>query len=190
MTPYAWFRVIGVMTARDIAVPALTPDRLREVLDYEPETGVFVWSQVAPNNRMPRGSTAGTIRKDGYRQIRVDGVAYPAIRLVWLYVHGVWPTVMIDHINGRHDDNRLVNLREATNSENQQNRREPQSNNASGFLGVHRHKEGGRWCAEIIIKGRHHHLGAFDTAEDASAAYVAAKRELHPFWADAAGGGL
>jgi hypothetical protein len=119
-------------------------------------------------------------------RISLDNIYYRAHRLAWLYVHDVWPDDQIDHINGCRDDNRIANLREVTNAQNMQNLHRPHSRNTSGYLGVHFVRERNRWGAQIRDNGRKRNLGHFATAEEASAAYLAAKRELHPFWHDVA----
>src|SRR5688572_25778345 len=134
----------------------VTPERLRELLDYCPDTGVFVWTERAYSRF--RGRRAGTIAK-GYVIIRVDGVAYFAHRLAWLHVHGRWPVAFIDHINGVKSDNRIANLREATY---QQNARNSKSRAASGLKGVYRRTSNrDRWYAEIRIDGKTRCLGTF-----------------------------
>lgn len=101
--------------------PPLTQKRLREVLDYNKETGKFFWKvNIAKNVRM--GREAGTI-KDGYIYIRIDKRVYAAHRLAWLYHYGKWPEKEIDHINRNPQDNRLSNLRDVSKSENQRNSR-------------------------------------------------------------------
>lgn len=160
----------------------LTADRLREVLDYDPATGVFTWREKsAPDSRIRPGTVAGYVQH-GYRLINVDNRQYRAHRMAWLYVHGEWPTDDIDHINGVRDDNRIANLREATRSENLQNQRRARRDNRSGFLGVS--ANGKRWKAEIIEGVRRQHLGTFDTPGEAHEAYLAAKRRLHPFFVE------
>ena len=156
-----------------------TPERLREVLTYDAETGDFFWL-VATAQRVRVGDVAGGIHPSGYRQIVVDGRLYMAHRLAWFYIYGAWPTNQIDHINGDRADNRLANLREATNAENSQNQRHPSANNQSGFLGVS--KDRSRWKARIMVGGRHRHLGYFDSPEEAHTRYLEAKATLHPFW--------
>lgn len=153
----------------------LTADRLRDLLDYNSETGIFRW-KVRVARRVRVGDIAGSA-DNGYREIRIDYTAYRAHRLAWLYAHGVWPKE-IDHINGVMDDNRLLNLRDATKSENQQNQRRAQSNNKTGLLGVSLRR--GKFQAQIMASGKNLHLGYFATAELAHAAYVQAKRRLHP----------
>lgn len=158
----------------------LTAERLREVLAYNPGTGVLT-RLVRTANNIQIGDAAGYIRPDGYSYVRVDTHQYLAHRLIWLHVHGRWPTDQIDHINGCHDDNRLCNLREASPGENNQNVRQPRVDNKSGFIGAKRHKRRKNkiWQAVIGVNGKRHSLGYFSTAELAHAAYLKAKRELH-----------
>lgn len=159
----------------------LTATRLREVLDYCPETGGFVW-KITRSFKAVAGAVAGSEYKaTGYLRIQIDGTSYLAHRLAWLHHYGKWPLLDIDHINGEKTDNRIANLREATASQNGQNRRHSQSNNQSGKLGVHFDDSSGRWRAVIAKDGRIYRLGYFGSREDAHAAYLAAKRELHEF---------
>ena len=158
----------------------LTASRLREVAIYDPETGIFT-------SRLRRykhavGEVMGCPSPTGYWQMGIDGQTYRAHRLVWLYVHGEWPAGQIDHINGVRSDNRLCNLRESTATMNPQNKRKAHRNNLStGILGVTRLKPSGLYKAQIQVDRRRIHIGVFDTAEAAHIAYVAKKRELHPF---------
>lgn len=159
--------------------PELTAGRLRELLHYDPETGVFT-RLARTSNSIKVGDVAGTADSDGYIQISVDGVLYRAHRLAWLYMTGAWSKGVIDHVNGVKGDNRFANLRPATNAENQQNQRRAQSSNKLGLLGVCRVcREGKRFKAQIMVDGRQIYLGTFDTPEQAHAAYLAAKRRLH-----------
>ena len=153
----------------------LTAERLREVLSYDPETGVFTWFAARGSGKV--GSVAGCLAKDGYRVIRIDRQRYLASRLVWLYTTGSWPKFEIDHKNGIRDDDRWVNLRDVTRSENQQNLRRALSNSTTGFLGVSRHQ--GNFQAQIRLDGKSRYLGTFSTPEEAHAAYLNAKRGLH-----------
>jgi hypothetical protein len=156
----------------------LTAQRLRELLHYDPETGEFLWRTTGKGRR--QDCRAGTIESPrGYVFINIDGRIWRSHRLAWLYVHGEWPKQQIDHINGNKTDNRIANLRDVSSGENTQNRSAPLSNNKSGFLGVTWKKTLGRWVANICHCGTPQYLGAFDTPEEASAAYLAAKRRLH-----------
>lgn len=155
----------------------LTAERARDLLSYCPETGAMTWNVRRKGVRV--GGVAGHLHKAGYRRIRIDYQIYLAHRLAWLITHGSWPSDQIDHINGVRHDNRLANLREATNTENQQNQRKAMVDNKSGFLGVR--EQHGKFSAQIKVNGRYHHIGRFATAEEAHSAYRARKRELHPF---------
>lgn len=150
---------------------------LRELLDYSPETGLFFWRR-SNSSVSTVGSIAGrSVNSDGYKQIVINKRFYKAHRLAWFYARGDWPD-QIDHINGDRTDNRLENLRNVSSQQNAQNQRKPHSNNKSGFLGVSKRSDG-RFQAEIRVSGKKHYLGAFLTPEKASAAYVAAKRQMH-----------
>lgn len=108
-------------------------------------------------------------------------------RLAWLYVHGEWPTEQIDHINQNPVDNRIANLRPADKSQNVQNI--DAAYGSSGYRGVSfdsRCGDGNSWRARIMVDGKSHSLGYYATAEEAHDAYLAAKRELHPFWVERA----
>jgi hypothetical protein len=159
----------------------VTADRLREVLVYDPETGEFRWR--IDRNNVVAGTLAGSTTSAGYISIRVDGIPHQAHRLAWLYVHGEWPQRLIDHRNGVTSDNRIANLRPATRTQNGQNIQGPRVDNASGFLGVSWSARCKRWRAAIRVDGDKRHLGYFDTPEEASAAYLTAKAEHHPYWA-------
>lgn len=155
----------------------LTADRLKELLLYDQETGVFTW-RTGRGVTTKHGDVAGSIASHGYRLITVDGKRYRAHRLAWLYVHGAWPEEEVDHINQKKDDNRIANLRHATHWENSQNR-PMQANNKSGYRGVSKRKGRERWVAKIYTRGKCRLLGEFSSPEQANAAYQAAARELH-----------
>lgn len=156
----------------------LTIERLRQLLHYEPATGVFTWLQ-RPNSRVQPGSQAGTARSDGYLQIGVDGGTYQAHRLAWMYVHGVWPDQTVDHANHQRADNRIANLRLADHFEQAQNISGPMARNKSGLLGASWHKSG-MWRCRLVARGQVHQ-SYHRTAQEAHAAYMHLKSRLHPF---------
>lgn len=158
--------------------PNLTAERLRELLDYDPLTGIFTWKRRATGNNKFFGRQAGTVTGAGYVQIRIDRCSYRASRLVWLHTQGRWPIFLIDHENRVRTDNCLSNLREATTAQNAQNK---QCYAKSGYMGVTAHKR--RWKAAIELDGVREYLGLFATPALAHEAYLAAKRRLHPFCA-------
>lgn len=157
----------------------LTASRVRDVLKYDPDTGRFAWRAT----RGGRSGDAGYINCWGYRVIMIDGRNYRGNRLAWLYTHGETPAGEIDHINMVRDDDRIANLRLATRTLNNANRRRYR-NNASGFKGVV--QVGKRWRAEIRLNRQSKHLGYFDTAEEAHAAYVTAAHRTFGEFARAA----
>lgn len=159
--------------------PELTAERLRKLFSYDPQTGIFRRLISTSSNAMA-GDIAGTDNGDGYLRIEIDGVKSCCHRLAWLYVHGRWPLDQLDHANGVRSDNRIANLREATNADNCQNR-SVQINNTSGHSGVSWHSRDRKWSAHIAVNGRYLLLGYFKTIEDAIAARVKAKSELHQF---------
>ena len=151
----------------------LTAERLRDVLSYDPETGVFMWLG-GPRKGRPAGSLNGI----GYVQIKLEKAGFSAHRLAWLYTHGEWPPQDIDHINGVRNDNRISNLRTVSRRVNIQNIRSPRvDNRSSGMLGVE--ARGRRFRARIQVDGAVVSVGNFATATEAHHAYVEAKRKLH-----------
>lgn len=160
---------------------SLTIERLKEVLHYDQVTGVFTWLKTI-SSRAVKGRVAGTFDKKGYRLINIDGKSYKAHRLAWLFVNGEWPPDLIDHINGNKPDNKIANLRLANVSQNGQNKVTILPGNKSGYLGVFWNKQQCKWQAQIKINGKAKHLGLFDDPEIGHQAYIAAKKELHPFY--------
>lgn len=152
----------------------LTAERVRELLDYDPETGVFRWKD-SRSQAVEVGSVAGSLDKHtGYIRIGVARNYVAAHRLAWLWVHGRWPDGELDHKNRVRSDNRLENLREATRSQNTVN---ATVRNATGYRGVKRHK--GSYVARIKANGKQVELGYFRSAEAAHARYVQAAIALH-----------
>lgn len=169
----------------------ITQEYLMQCLLYDPETGVFTW-KVRPRehfngnrdhgvwNARYAGKEAGHIYANGYITISVNGKAYKAHRLAFLYVTGRHPARMIDHINLKPGDNRFCNLREATRAQNAINQGGSQS--SSGVKGVSWHKGRQAWQARLCGK----YLGMYPDKEAAGAAYFAAAREKFGDFARAA----
>lgn len=161
------------MRAKEIA---LSHDYLTEVLDYNAETGKFVWKKPASHQMHP-GDEAGTQNASGYVFICVGGVRYKAHRLAWFYHYGEWPsdeTPQIDHINGNRADNRIANLRFVTDEQNSRNQK-VRSTNTSGRTGIQFHKPRGKWMAVIRNNGKYECLGYYAKFEDAVKAREAAE---------------
>lgn len=161
--------------------PVLTAGRLRQLVTYCPETGHFTWNY-SLGSRAAAGQRAGCLcRTSGRRLLRVDGRVYLEHRLAWLYMTGKWPTLEVDHIDMESDNNRWINLREATSSQNKANRK-ALSTNRSGIKGVSFHKAAGKWSAQINVNGKKRHLGLFSNPQAAHEAYKgAAERTFGEF---------
>jgi hypothetical protein len=141
----------------------ISADRVRQLLSYDPETGVFMWRERGMRRQLNRPITC---KRRGYVHVTIAYKNYPAHQLAWLYVHNEWPSKEIDHINGIRDDNRIANLRLATRTENQRNIA-PLSNNKSGYKGVCWHAASGKWRAIIGVAHKQIHLGVFADKEAA-----------------------
>lgn len=171
---------VGSPGTNQHAMTELTADRLRALLHYDYEAGVFT-RRVRTGPTAPAGAVAGVINKrHGYVQIWVDGSRYYGHRLAFLYMTGAWPTDGVDHRDGVCSNNRWSNLRPATQAQNRTNQHRVRSDSRSGFLGV-KCMPNGKHRAIITVAGKQHHLGMFVTAADAHAAYLAAKPTFHPF---------
>lgn len=160
-------------------------DLVRELLDYNHETGVFTW-RARPGysgkrsawNKKWAGKTAGSRHSDGYVVIRINKKCFYAHRLAWMFVHGDEPDRHIDHINGIAGDNRIANLRLATAAENNRNRG-VSARSTSKVKGVSWCKDGQKWGAWTSVNGKSIPLGRFDSIEEARRAYSEAVARLH-----------
>lgn len=155
----------------------LTSAAIRELLQYEPDTGRLVW-RVTRGSALAGDEAGRVMRATGYRQVRVGKALVYAHRLAWAIHHGEWPALALDHINGERDDNRIANLRLASRAENAWNRG-AQVNSSHGQKGVTWNGAMKKWCARIMAHGTRRHLGYFDDLNDAARAYEVAARELH-----------
>lgn len=154
---------------------ALTAERLRELIHYDPDTGIF--TRKIDRGGHKAGDIMGSSSHRGYKKIGVDKRRYFAHRLAWLYMYGEAPLV-IDHINGNTSDNRIANLRNIDQAGNLQNHTRMNRKNTSGFTGVT--KKRNKWAAQLSLNNKHVFIGAYATKEEARAAYIEAKRILHP----------
>jgi len=154
----------------------LTAQHVRNVLDYDADTGIFRWRQKVAQ-RVKIGDLAGSRHYSGYLTVFTLGKSHRLHRLAWLHVYGAMPDCHIDHINGVKFDNRIVNLRLSNPTENAQNRRRQQRGAKSGLLGVARN--GNNWQAYIRVNKVPMYLGTFKTPEEAHQRYLDAKRKYH-----------
>lgn len=152
----------------------LTQEKLKELFEYRPDTGVFIRKKTS--NQATVGEEAGSIEAAGYVVIVISKRRYKAHRLAWLYMTGSWPKRQIDHRNRIRSDNRFINLREATNVENNLNS-PAQSDSISGVRGVSPWK--GKWKAAARCAGVDHYFGLHETVEQAAAAYRAGRARLN-----------
>lgn len=162
-----------------MASKILSQDRLKELLTYDPDTGVFYRNKSV--YRWKAGYIAGGKNVDGYIAIQIDGYKYKAHRLAFLYVNGAFPENDVDHINGVKDDNIFINLREATTSENCKNAK-ISINNSSGVSGIFFNKRSSKWQVQINSEGKRYHLGVFKDWFDAVCARKSAEisYNFHP----------
>jgi len=150
-----------------------TQDRVRELLDYDPLTGIFRWR--ANRNSALVGAVTGFTDTSGHLRIWIDGRKYAAHRLAWLYVYGEWPSAQIDHRDLNPKNNAINNLREASPAQNRWNARALREDGRKGVVA----RAGGKWEASIWASNKRHYLGRFDSAESAHAAYAAAAIKHH-----------
>lgn len=155
----------------------ITQERLKELLNYSPETGLFTW-KVNKGSRGKVGAIAGNKNKiTGYVLIVIDTKSHLAHRLAFLYMAGSLPSIHTDHINGVRDDNKWDNLREVTAEQNHRNRRKHKSN-TSGVTGIRWSKASNKWLAEIRFNYVLRHLGLFTDRFDAICARKSAELRL------------
>ena len=149
----------------------ITWEKLYELLEYDPDTGVFTW--LKPRGMYKVGDTLKHINNMGYMSVRLDKKAYLVHRLAWFYFYKEWPKGSIDHIDGNQLNNSIDNLRDVTQYINGANRPNLNKNNTSGFKGVYQRKRSGKWRAEFIFKGKKYCVpGEYDTAELAHTKYL------------------
>jgi hypothetical protein len=159
-----------------MGVQHITAAKLREVLHYDPETGVFTWL-VNISLKVKAGDIAGSDHGGGYIEIGIFDRSYLAHRLAWLYTHRQLPR-KVDHKDGNKKNNRIRNLRKCTSTQNVANRKISKTNK-SGFKGVSWSKSNGRWVAFIGVEGKSKYLGGFDTPELAHELYCLAADLLY-----------
>ncbi len=153
----------------------LTQTHLKKLLSYDQETGEFRWLL---GRGVTKGTVAGYVDEMGYRRIMIDGKMYRASHLAWLYTHGVLPRRFIDHKNRIGSDNRIENLREATDSQNSMNCK-IRSDNTSGYQGVSFDKRQKKYQAYINVNGNKINLGYFKWVVRAAA--IAKLARMHHF---------
>ena len=173
-----------------MAKPILTQEIVRDLLNYDPDTGIFTWrhrdrkyfkTDRGPNpwNARYAGKEAGRFTFYGYIQIKIFEYEFYAHRIAYLYMTGSFPEMYIDHIDRNKSNNRFENLRVVSQAVNMQNTFNPYRSNKLKVRGV-RQTASKKFDARISVNGQDHALGTFETAAQAEAAYLAAKASLHP----------
>lgn len=158
---------------------SLTQKRLKELLDYNPKTGIFIRKSrlgKGKNGYITKQRIVGGLHKSGYVIISIDSQRYYAHILAWLYVYGVWPDGEIDHKDTIKHHNWIKNLRDVTHAENLQNRKKANANSTTGVLGVTFNKKSGRYIVDFRISI---HYEEFNTIEEASKMYLKLKHKHH-----------
>lgn len=153
--------------------PTLLPDDLAKMFIYWPDTGDLIWN--VQKGRARVGDIAGTPDGKGRLRIEISGKTYMVHHICFALFHGKWPSEQVDHINQNKTDNRITNLREASNAENSRNRK--RAAGKAGYKGVTLHK--GKYISRIMMDGKVHNLGSFDCPKEAHEAYCKAAEELH-----------
>lgn len=144
----------------------ITQEYLKTILDYNQETGVFIW-KVNKTNTKTKGKLVKSKANNGYIRVKIDYKSYSCHRLAWLYVYGEWPNI-IDHINGIRDDNRIINLRNGNMFDNHQNRKEHRNGSVKGYSFIKRDK---KWLSYIRVNKVKYNLGYFDSEQEARDRY-------------------
>jgi hypothetical protein len=155
----------------------ITQSELKELLHYDPNTGIFTW-KVDKAKNVKKGNIAGRKKINSYIQIQINKKLYFAHRLAWLYVHGEMPENYIDHVNGIKSDNKILNLRKATPQENQFNRK-LNKKSTSGIKGITWHKTNKRWNAVLNVNNKNIHLGSFINLNIAKQVISNARNKYH-----------
>jgi hypothetical protein len=172
-----------------------SPEVLRKIMRYEPDTGKLFWLERSPslfgpctqgaqraanvfNSRYANKEAFTSACKRGYMRGRIFMTNAYAHRVAWCLYYGGWPSIEVDHINQNKSDNRISNLRLATPSENRCNRGK-QKNNKSGFKGVKKSATEGKWVSYIRANGKCYYIGTFPSKNEAHLAYVQFAEKLH-----------
>lgn len=156
----------------------LSLEEVREYLDYSPDTGLFRWKKTT-SNRAVIGDIAGCVNRIGYWHIGWKRKWRLAHRLAWWMHYGEWPEMHVDHINGKRIDNRIANLRIATNSQNLMNAKLFKTNK-TGFKGVSWSKAKNKWVVMISHeKGKRKFLGYFENKADAVETSIRARQQYY-----------
>lgn len=143
----------------------ITQDYLKEIFNYDHETGDLTRKNNAANKKYKSGDIVGWINGSGYREVEIKGKSYKVHRIIYMMNYGYWPDV-VDHIDRNRLNNKLENVADTNKSGNAKNCAKSK-NNTSGATGVGWHKGKGKWQAYIRSEGDQIYLGSFDSIDDA-----------------------
>lgn len=155
----------------------LRHDRLLELVDYNPDTGIFT-NKISRSNCSPAGKILGTVNNSGHFIMQIDGVLYLAHRLAWFYCFKEWPINILDHKDRDPSNNSLDNLRECTKVTNSFNS-DKRITNTTGIKGAFFDKRRNKYYSQIVVNGKKTWLGYFNTVNEAGTAYLVAAKQLH-----------
>jgi len=154
----------------------ITHDELKSLFSYDPSVGVFI--RKIDRGPFKAGITAGTKGNQGYIRIQIGKKIYGGHQLAWMYIHGEFPSKLVDHINSIRHDNRIENLRECSVSQNSTNKKLG-ANNTSGAKGVSIHKPTGRWQVNISVNKKQRNFGYFNDFELAELVAIEVRNKYH-----------
>lgn len=167
----------------EVATPVEQPTQelVQSLFDYK--DGVLYWRRATSNrNHKMVGKMAGWVGDQGYAKININGKAYSAHRLIFMFHHGYMPN-QVDHVDGDRGNNRIENLRAATHEQNAQNAK-LRCNNTSGIKGVSFNARRKKWIVQLRCNRRHVYVGGFDDIELAELAAVEVRDLYHKEYAN------
>lgn len=173
--------------------PLPSQEVLRQLLDYDPDTGKLFWKERGPEwfedskydaDRVAHWWNARFAGKEAFCTFDAKGYPYGFImnrrvakhRVVWCLINGEI-IGEIDHIDGDPSHDKIENLRDVTRQANMRNKR-TYSRNTSGFRGVYWAKAQNKWRVALSVGGKERHCGYFEKFEDAVAARKKAEKEM------------
>jgi len=177
-------RISSIIKAKEIAMfqktyakqAFLNQELLKELVDYNPDTGVFAWKKI--RRGVSCNKKVGTVKPNGYIVVLINRKLYRLHRLAWLYMTGKWPDNEIDHINGNRADNRFCNIRQATKAENNWNKK-VRKDSTTGIKNVLYYPNYQTYYVKITANNVSHSFGPFKTKDEAASVAKEKRIEIH-----------
>jgi hypothetical protein len=154
----------------------LNQELLKELVNYDPNTGVFAWKKIRPG--VSSSKKFGSLKPSGYIVVLINKKLYRLHRLAWLYMTGEWPENEIDHINGNKADNRFCNIRKATKAENNWNKK-VRKDSTTGVKNVLYYPKYQSYYVRITANKIAHSFGPFKTKDQAALVAKEKRAEIH-----------